>query len=139
MENTIHNNDYILISRQAYTFGDHQRGDIVVVRTDLLDTREKNKHFVKRIIGLPGDRVAISDGKVLVNGKELTEEYTKDGFTVGEMSDRRVPKDKLFVLGDNRQDSLDSRNPVVGFVPNDRVFGKVIFRLFPFNQIGTPE
>lgn len=138
MENTLHQNDYIFLSKQAYSFGTFKQGDIVVFHSSLpRDDTGGTKNLIKRIIGLPGDRVAIADGKVSINGEPIDESYTKDGFTAGEMDEVTVPADKLFVMGDNRQNSEDSRSPEVGFVAEDQVVGKAFFRLFPFNKIGS--
>ena len=137
MENTLHQSDYIFLNRQAYTFGDHHRGDIIVFHSQLERAEGGTKNLIKRIVGLPGDRIRIRDGNVLLNGRPLEESYTKDGFTAGEMEEVTVPKDHLFVLGDNRQNSEDSRSGAVGFVSEKQVVGKAFFRLFPFNKIGT--
>ena len=80
MEPTLEENNYIFLSKQAYTlFGDPERGDIVVFHSDLRTVDDKEKMLVKRIIGLPGDTVMITNGEVYINGEVLTEDYTKDG------------------------------------------------------------
>ena len=132
MENTLHPNDYIFLSKQAYTFGEAKQGDIIV-----FESTETEENLIKRIIGLPGDTVSISDGNVFVNEVKQDEPYTKDGTTAGEMEEITVPEGSFFVLGDNRQSSRDSREDSVGFVSEDKVIGKAFFRLFPFNSFGT--
>lgn len=137
MEGTLHENDYIFLNLQAYRFGEPKAGDIIVFHSDLKTPAGKEKLLIKRIIGLPGDTISVSGGVVYRNGVALEEPYTLEGYTNGEMEETTVPEDYIFVMGDNRQNSIDSRDPSVGCVPMDRVMGKAFFRLFPFNSIGT--
>ncbi len=138
MENTLSDGDYLFVSRQTYKLfgGEPQHGDIVVFESELETVQGKNKYLIKRVIGLPGDTVSISDGIVYVNGEALIEEYTKDGYTASDMSAVTVPDGSLFCMGDNRQNSTDSRDARVGFVPMEEIMGKAVFRLFPFSKIG---
>lgn len=132
MENTLHPNDYIFLSKQAYTlFGDAEQGDIVV-----FESEESDENLIKRIIGLPGDKVRINDGSVYVNEVKMDEPYTKDGYTDGDMEEVTVPENSFFVLGDNRQSSRDSREGSVGFVAEEQIVGKAVFRLYPFSGFG---
>lgn len=136
MEPTLKENDYIFLSRQAYTFlGEPDRGDIVVFHSELKTVDGKEKALVKRVVGLPGERVSIAGGEVYINGKALEEDYTLDGYTETDMEEITVPKGELFCMGDNRQNSIDSRDGRVGCIPVDQVIGKAIIRLFPFNKI----
>lgn len=138
MEDTLQNKNYLILLRTAYKFGgEPEYGDIVVFRSDLVnEANGKEKLLIKRVIAKGGDTVAIRDGAVYRNGKELTEPYTKDGYTNGGMDETLVPQGSLFLCGDNRLVSLDSRSEMVGFVEEDRLIGKAVFRLFPFNEIG---
>lgn len=138
MEPNFIGNDYLFVSKQSYKLfgGKPEMGDVVVFRSNLKDSNGNNKLLIKRVIGVPGDKIAITDGKVYVNGKEIDDSYTKDQYTNGEIQDLVVPKGKVFCLGDNRTVSIDSRYPEVGFVPEDDIVGKVVFRLIPFNKIG---
>ena len=137
MENTLEPNDYLFISKQSYRlFGDPQRGDIIVFHSVLTTADGAEKLLVKRIIGLPGDTVFITGGVVYVNGEAQDEPYTKDGYTSTEMSEVTVPEGQLFCMGDNRQNSRDSRDPLIGFVDEDEVLGKAVLRLFPFSRFG---
>ena len=138
MENTLKQNDYVFVSRRLYTWfkKDIKRGDIIVFRSDLTTAAGSEKLLVKRIIGLPGDTVSIADGKVYVNGEPADDSYTKEGYTGGSMSEVTVPQGHVFVLGDNRQNSTDSRSPIVGFIDINDIKGKVVFRLLPFKRIG---
>lgn len=136
MEPTLQENNYIFLSRQAYTlFGEPERGDIVVFHTDLRTVDGKEKSLVKRIIGLPGETVSITGGVVYINGEPLEEDYTLDGYTNTELEEVIVPEGELFCMGDNRQNSIDSRDGSVGCVPIDQIIGKAVLRLYPFNEI----
>lgn len=137
MEPNFYENDYLLISRQSYNlFGEKPKeGDVIVFRSDIITNSGKHKLLIKRIIGIPGDKITVNDGKVFVNGKRDKDFYTKDKYTNGEIVDLVVPKGEYFVMGDNRKVSLDSRFTQVGFVKKDAIVGKVICRLYPFNKI----
>jgi signal peptidase I len=135
MLDTLYPNDYIFLSKQAYTFGEVKRGDVVVFRSELTDENDGKKNLIKRVIGLPGDTVAIHDGSVFRNGAALDEPYTRDGRTDGEMDAVIVPDGEFFLMGDNRQQSRDSRDPTVGFVSEKDMVGKAVFKLFPFNDM----
>ncbi len=105
-----------------------------------LDDSLKKRYYVKRIIALPGETVDIRDGKVLVNGKVLDEPYYS-GFThITDVSVEypvTVKKNHVFVMGDNRGNSTDSRSSSLSQVPFDAIMGRAIFRLFPFDDFGT--
>lgn len=123
MKNTLKDNDILLL----YKLGSIKRNDIVV-----LDESYDNEIIIKRIIGLPGETVAIKNGKIYVNNKEYD-----DKFAYGETSDYdkiTLGDDEYFILGDNRIVSKDSR--YFGPVKEKEIIGKAIFRLFPFNKIG---
>ncbi|MDR1027977.1 MAG: signal peptidase I [Clostridiales Family XIII bacterium] len=136
---TLHPDDYIFLSKQAYRFGEVKRGDIVVFHSDLEGENGTTKNLIKRVIGTPGDSVAVRNGSVYVNNVKLDEPYTMDGYTDGEMSEITVPQGGLFVMGDNRQHSMDSRDPRIGFVSEDLLIGKAFFRLYPFDGFGKVE
>lgn len=136
MQPTLYENNYLLINKQAYRFGDEKRGDIIVFKSDLEADNGGKKLLIKRIIGLPGDTITIQNGEVILNGELLQEDYTLEGETPGELIDFTVPKGQLFVMGDNRRVSVDSRSEEVGCVDESRVMGKAFVRLYPFNEIG---
>jgi len=137
MENTLIANDYVFVSKKAYTwFGSPQRGDIIVFQSDLTLSDGTNKLLIKRIIGLPGDKLSITGGVVYLNGEALDEPYTKDGYTLTEMAEITVPEGSLFCMGDNRQNSADSRDSRIGCVELERVKGKAVLRIFPLNKFG---
>lgn len=136
MQPTLYANNYIFLSKQAYRFSEPKRGDIVVFHTNLKTETGKEKLLIKRVIALPGDVITIEDGKVFLNGEIQQEDYTMEPYTSGSVRDLEIPEGSLFVMGDNRQSSADSRDPNVGFVQEDKVIGKAVFRLFPFTKIG---
>ena len=137
MENTLVANDYLFISKQSYRlFGDPQRGDIIVFHSSLTTSDGSEKLLVKRIIAIPGDTISITGGVVYINGEPQDEPYTKDGYTNTEMDEITIPEGKLFCMGDNRQNSRDSRDSAIGLVDESLVLGKAVLRLFPFSRIG---
>jgi signal peptidase I len=140
MENTLHENDYIFLNRQSYNFGEIKHGDIFVFKyVPPPESTEPKKNLIKRVVGLPGDIVEIKDGNVYVNNKVIDDSYTKDGYTGGIMSPMLIPPGYVFALGDNRQNSLDSRDPSVGLIDMREIIGKAVLRVFPFDQIGFVE
>ena len=136
MQDTLNPNDYIIMYRRAYS-GDKEpkRGDIVIFKSELQDENGKDKLLIKRVIGLPGDKITINDGKVYINDKEYDESYLKDGYTTGSVNNFKVPKGEYFVMGDNRVVSIDSRYSEVGCVKKDAIKGRAVLRLFPFTKI----
>lgn len=134
---TLQEYNFLFLSKQAYHFGEPKHHDIIVFHTGLKTDTGKEKMLIKRVIGLPGDTITIEDGKVIINGKVQDEPYTLEGYTSGYIKDVVVPEDSLFVMGDNRQNSIDSRDPSVGFVKIGKVYGKAVFRLYPFNEMGS--
>jgi len=136
MDDTLHPEDYVFLAKQAYTFGPINYGDIIVFQSTLPDDKGGYKNLIKRVIGLPGDVLAVKDDAVYRNGERLIEPYVKDKVTLGTMDPVTVPDGSIFVMGDNRQVSTDSRSSLVGFVPENKIDGKVFFRLFPISRIG---
>jgi signal peptidase I len=138
MEPNFQPGDYVITSRQAYTlFGTEERGDIIVFKSSLTDEEGNEKNLIKRIIGLPGDTIAIKEGYVYINGEKIDEPYVAEQGVSGEMDEITVPEGELFVMGDNRAVSQDSRSEEVGTISEDSIIGKVIIRLYPFNNIKT--
>jgi signal peptidase I len=117
MQPTLYAGDFVLVNRLAYWIGSPGRGDVIVFKYPPDPTQVP---YIKRVIGLPGDQIHIADGKVFVNGQVLVEPYLK--VTTSRGGDWVVPQDSLFVMGDNRNNSSDSR--AWGFVPLDNVIGK---------------
>jgi signal peptidase I len=135
---TFKNNTILLIEKLTQRFGTLKNGDVVVIKIpEYLD--DKKTYAIKRIIATGGQHIAIKDGYVLVNGNKLNEDYT-GGVAMGPFSsihnDLTVPQGHIYVLGDNRLpgESKDSRT--FGPVSTSRVEGRVVFRLFPFSELG---
>ncbi len=131
MEPSLHNRERLLVNKLVYRFREPQRGDVVVFRYPANPKRK----FIKRVIGVPGDVVAVRDGHVLLNGEVLEEGYTMD-LTFGSFGPEVVPPGRYFVLGDNRNNSDDSRYPDVGFVPKTNIVGKAFVTWWPLGEIG---
>ena len=131
---TLEPNNYIMLERVSNRMGKLERGDIIVFRTEMTTEDGKEKNLIKRIIGLPGDHIVIYAGKVVVNEELLEEEYLSGGETEGNV-DLIVEEGKLFVMGDNRKVSLDSRSPKVGLIDIDSIIGRAMVRLYPFDEI----
>ncbi len=112
--------------RLSYVFSDPERYDIIVFRYPL----DESQKFVKRIIGLPGETLEIIDGKVYIDGSEeaLEDEFVKE-TPLGDYGPYEIPQDSYFVLGDNRNNSKDSR--VWGVLSKDEILGKVILSYWP--------
>lgn len=141
MENTLHENDYMILYRQAYRSHTPERGDIIIFQSSMIDENTgNNKLLIKRVIGLPGDQLSIINDQLYINGEEYHEDYLKDGYTPAFETPREgetftVPDGEYFVMGDNRAGSVDSRRSEVGTVKEELIKGKVVMRLFPFNKI----
>jgi len=132
MEPTFDNRDYLIIDEITYRFREPERGEVIVFRYP----QDPKVYFIKRIVGLPGDRVVIKNGKVVVysGGQEIK----ISGDTNGSV-DRTMGEGQYFVLGDNRYNSFDSRN--WGPVPRENIIGLTRLKIFPINEfelIKTP-
>lgn len=135
MYSTLHNKDSLIIDKLSYRFGEIERFDIVVFEYP----HKKDVHYIKRIIGLPGETVQIIDGTIYINGEVLEESY---GYEVMREARRAAEpillgEDEYFVLGDNRNDSTDSRSDSVGNVHRSQIVGRAFVRIFPLNRIGV--
>ena len=133
MEPALNDGDYLFLSRQAYHIGNVERNQIVVFPVE----EDNDKLYIKRVVGLPGDRVKIQEGQLYVNGTAVDQSFTKDGCTPGDMQEITVPDGKIFVLGDNRANSTDSR--VIGSQNIEDVTGVVFVRLWSLNGIGRVQ
>jgi signal peptidase I len=129
MENTIMTGDHVIGSRLSYRFSDPERGDIVIFR---FPDNEKI-YYVKRIIGMPGDTVDIIDGKVYLNGSEepLDEPYIREPMVPEAPMHFEVPEGCYFMLGDNRNYSMDARRWENTYVKREKIIAKVLFRYYP--------
>jgi signal peptidase I len=120
---TLRDGEFVLVNKLAYRLGSPTRGDIIVFRS----TTEADLDLIKRVVGLPGDRVTIGGGHVSVNGQTLTETYINAAPNYN--GEWRVPEGDLFVLGDNRNDSSDSH--MWGYLPEQNVIGKALLIYWP--------
>jgi signal peptidase I len=136
MEPTLFEYNYIFLSKQQYTFTNVKNGHIVVFHTDMQTEDGDEKLLIKRVIAVPGDTLAITGGAVYLNGEALEESYIKEPYTGGYVEEMTIPDGKVFVMGDNRQSSLDSRSPDVGLISEDAIIGMAFFRLFPLKEFG---
>jgi signal peptidase I len=138
---TFEDKDRLLVNKTAKV----ERFDMIV-----FDAPDSDSLYIKRVIGLPGDSVEVKNDVLYINGEEVKEPYIKENkedspsdlitgnFTLEELTgETQVPEGKLFVMGDNRLYSKDSRE--FGFITNDSVIGEASFRYFPFNKIGLQE
>jgi signal peptidase I len=133
---TLHIGDRLVVEKVSYHFHPPETGDIVVFHTPTeLQRRgyDKNQAFIKRVIGTPGEIISVADGKVYLNNEPIQENY------IAEPAERpflpvKVPQDNFFVMGDNRNDSNDSR--YWGFLPRENLIGRATFRFWPLDRIG---
>lgn len=139
MEPTFQSGDYIFTSKITYRIRKPIRGDVIVFHSP----KNNDIEFIKRIIGLPGDIVMIKDSEVYVNNARLEETYIaaktplwEQGFVI-DGTPYRVPEGDLFVMGDNRPRSSDSRD--FGFIHQEKVIGQVFYRYYPSDKMGKIE
>lgn len=128
MENTFHNADRVAVSRITAWLKGYEKGDIVVFS---IQNKDKKENLIKRMIADEGDRVKISQGRIYINDKEIVEQYAVG--TTKEELELTVPKGQVFVMGDNREHSMDSRT--FGTISKKIIFGKVIVKWYPFDEI----
>ena len=130
MSPTLDNGEVLILNKAKYRFSEVKRGDIIAF------TYEDTKYLIKRVIGLPGDYVSIKDNKVYINGKYYKENYLKDidtpNFELTNLGYTKVPENMYFVLGDNRDNSLDSRK--IGLVNKADIIGEIAIRFWPINK-----
>lgn len=160
---TLEIDDRLIIDKVTYRFRDPERGDVVVFNpTKSLKRAEFKEAFIKRVIGIPGDRVEIKEGRVWVNNRSIQENYTAAGATSKPSEDacsnnfktsgidnkdieppipiflagpQKIPSKHYLVLGDNRGNSYDGR--CWGLVAHGDLVGRAVFRFLPFNRVGT--
>ncbi|MGE5604004.1 MAG: signal peptidase I [Nitrososphaerales archaeon] len=129
MEPNLHTNERLVIEKFSYHFHGPRRGDVVVLR----DPGGTPELLIKRVVGLPGERVTLADGKVYIDGQPLDEPYLNQSTQGGGRS-WVVPPLSVFVMGDNRSASRDSR--IFGPVPLEELIGRALFRYWPFGEVG---
>ncbi|MCK9221784.1 MAG: signal peptidase I [Limnochordia bacterium] len=129
---TLTDGERLLIDKVTYRFRPPKRGEIVVFKYPA----SPKHYFIKRVVALPGDVVAIKHGKLLLNGNPVDEPYINQQMW-DELDPVEVPEDSFFVLGDNRNNSKDSRSKDVGFVPRDLIIGRAIWRYWPLGKLSV--
>ena len=135
MENTLHNGDNLIVDKLSYRFHDPERFDIIVFPFQFQD----NTYYIKRIIGLPGETVQImDDGSIYINGEKLEENYGMEVIkpeTIGRAAEPiELGDDEYFVMGDNRNNSSDSRTDMVGNIKRENIIGKAWLRIWPVSD-----
>lgn len=136
MEPNFHDSQYLIVDRLSYKIGNPSRGDVVVFNAP----DHQGVDYIKRVIGLPGENIEITHDQILINGKALDEKYLPEDFKtlVNEnpesILDKQLGPDEYFVMGDNRQHSLDSR--IFGSVKKTAIVGKSWAILYPFEYFG---
>ena len=133
MENLIEPGDRLVGFRMAYLKEEPKRFDVIIFRYPV----DESQSFIKRVIGLPGETVTVKDGKIYIDGKEQTQAVS---FCPEEMAGSfgpyEVPEDSYFVMGDNRNNSLDSRYWDNTYVKKETILAKAGFRYWPLNKVG---
>lgn len=138
MENTLHNGDNLIVDKLSYRFHDPERFDIIVFPFQFQD----NTYYIKHIIGLPGETVQImDDGSIYINGEKLEENYGMEVIkpeTIGRAAEPiELGDDEYFVMGDNRNNSSDSRTDMVGNIKRENIIGKAWLRIWPVSDFGV--
>ncbi len=128
MQPTLYTDEYVFMERVTYWFRHPMRGDIVICSFP-----DSNESFVKRVIGEPGDRIKVEDGVLYVNDVPDYDYY--NGLHRDDLFETTVPEDCLMVMGDNRNESRDSRDPGVGPIPYDKILGRAEFVIWPPGKI----
>ena len=130
---TLERGDRVLVNKLSYRFGDIDRGDIVVFERPANVPDTGIKDLIKRVVALPGETVESRDGRVYIDGRLLAEGYLEDGVTTTGLTRQTVPDDHVFVMGDNRGNSEDSR--VFGPIDVDLVVGRAFVRVWPLPHV----
>ena len=135
MEPTLHIGDRVLVNKLSYRLGDIDRGDLVVfTRPDISpDTQAAVRDLIKRVIALPGETLEARDGAIYVDGRRLEEDYLPRGVISEDLPKRVIPEGKVWVMGDNRPNSRDSR--ALGPVDIDTIHGRAFVRIWPLGDL----
>lgn len=135
MEPTLSDGDNLIVDKITYRFREPERFDIIVFPYQYT----KNTYYIKRIIGLPGEKVRIDDeGRIYINGEVLRESYGKETIVDAGLAAEEITlgNDEYFVMGDNRNDSADSRFVSVGNIKRQNIMGRAWLRIYPFKKFG---
>lgn len=136
MENSLHNDEFLMVEKISYRFDALDRFDIIVFYP--YGREYKEEYYVKRLIGLPGETVQIIGEDIYINGVILEEDYGKDPIAYAGIAAEPIilGEDEYFVLGDNREISEDSRYEAVGVLAKKNIGGKAVLRVWPLNKFG---
>ncbi|MFA9463651.1 MAG: signal peptidase I [Velocimicrobium sp.] len=131
MEHTLYHNDILIVDKLCYRFQKPKRFDIVIFPFSM------KEHYVKRIIAIPGETIQVKDGGIYINKIRLLEEYGMEDIEDAGIAKKEITlgDDEYFLMGDNRNLSTDSRNQLIGPVKLDKLEGKVIARIYPFDRM----
>ncbi|KKM11863.1 signal peptidase I [Clostridiales bacterium PH28_bin88] len=130
MEPTLSPGDRIIVNKLTYRFSEPNRGDVIVFKYPL----DPQKDYIKRVVAVAGERVEIRNSEVYVNGEAIGEPYLPEGLVFNDFGPVEVPRDSYFVMGDNRNNSQDSR--VWGALPEQNVIGKAVLVFWPLGRLG---
>lgn len=136
MESTLQDGDNLICDKITYRFRDPKRFDIIVFPFQY----EEHTYFIKRIIGLPGEKVRIdADGTIYINDKPLEEHYGREVIQDPGRASTEITlgDDEYFVMGDNRNNSMDSRTDMVGSIKRSQLIGRCVCRIWPFSKVGS--
>lgn len=131
MEPTLKPGDRIIVNKLIYRYSQPKRGDIIVFKYP----RDPQRDFIKRVVGLPGETIEIKDSIVYINNNEIPQPFLPPGLQFGSFGPVEIPEGSYFMMGDNRNNSEDSR--VWGTLPSENIVGKAMFIYWPLSRIGT--
>ena len=138
MSPTLNSGDILILNKLNYRIFEVKRFDIVSVSS------KQSKYLVKRVIGLPGEKVEYKNNKLYINDQILKEEFLDEtamtnDFSLSSLGYETIPEGMYFVVGDNRSNSDDSRDSKIGLIKEEDIIGKSTIRIWPFNKIGLPK
>ena len=139
MEPTLYNGQEVFINTKAYVLTSPKREAVIAFyEKEKQEGEEEPLISIRRVIGLPGEKIKITDGKVWINGEEYQSKYTYSAMTTGGIAEQEqtLSEDEYFVLGDNRNASADSRDPSVGVISGKDIVGRAWLRIWPLNKFG---
>lgn len=129
MEGSLHDGDYLIVNKLSYKMDNPEYGDVVILDAESVPGHDV---YIKRVVGLPGDTIEVKSGELVRNGKVVDEPYAKEQMESEDMK-VTVPEGDVFVMGDNRNHSMDSR--MIGTLDyKEEVIGKAVLRVLPFDQ-----
>ena len=131
---TLHDGDNLIVDKISYRFNAPERFDIIVFPYQ----HAEDTYYIKRIIGLPGETVQVVEGTIYIDGKVLAEDYGREEMRTSGLAGKEIKlaDDEYFVLGDNRNESSDSREPSVGNIKKADIIGRAFIRIWPFSSFG---